>query len=251
MIAQISQRGLLIISALTLVVVWWIVTNYGFVGELFLPTPQAFIEAGYEMFFVNGFTEDVLISTYRVIVAWLFALIVAIPIAMVMSGSEFFRRLLGPYIDYFRYLPVPALIPLVILFFGIGETAKIALLFTGTVFQMVLLFLDNLDEVPEEYFHIAYSLDYTWWQVWKMKLLAAGANIYNNCRITMGWCWTYLVIAELVASQAGVGYVIKEAQRFSKTPEIYVGIFTLGIVGLFTDSIWKFFYPRVFKYKVL
>jgi NitT/TauT family transport system permease protein len=116
---------------------------------------------------------------------------------------------------------------------------------------MILLFLDDLEDVPEEYFHIAYSLNYSRWDIWRMKLSATGPNLYNNCRITMGWCWTYLVIAELVASQAGVGYVVKEAQRFSKTPEIYVGIVTLGFIGLFSDSLWKYFYPKVFKYKAL
>lgn len=238
-------------SALVLIVLWWSFTELELIDELFLPKPSSFLEAAITLFCERGFLNDILISISRVLIAWLLSFIIAIPIALAMAQNMYFNKLLSPYIDFLRYLPVPVLIPVTILFLGIGEVAKIALLFIGTFFQLILLIYDDLAEVPKEYFSIAHSLNYNSYNIQKMKLQAISPSLWNNCRITMGWCWTYLVIAELVASQAGIGYMIKEAQRFSKTPEIYVGIVVMGFIGFFSDALWKFFYPKVFKYKVI
>lgn len=245
-----TKRNLVFfISLISLCLGWWLVTTLKIVDELFLPSPSSFLEALVTLFKERNFSYDILISVWRVVFAWTLSFIAAIPIAIIMSRNKFLNKLISPYIDFLRYLPVPALIPLIILFFGIGESAKIALLFIGTFFQLVLLVYDDLVEIPKEYFNIAYSLNFSPLKVQKMKLKAIAPNLWNNCRITMGWCWTYLVIAELVASQEGMGYVIKEAQRFSKTPEIYVGIAMIGLIGFFSDTLWRVFYPKVFKYK--
>lgn len=248
---KLPKKNSLIISIVVLIGLWWVTTNTGLIDPLFLPSPQSFISAFINLFAERNFSYDIVISIYRVITAWLLSFSVAIPVALYMSKSKAFYAILGPYIDFLRYLPVPVLIPLIILFFGIGETAKIALLFTGTFFQLVLLVYDDLSNIPREYFNIAHSLHWSNAKVQLMKLRAIAPDLWNNCRITMGWCWTYLVIAELVASQAGIGYVIKEAQRFSKTPEIYVGIAIMGIIGFCSDYLWKFFFPKVFKYKTV
>lgn len=245
----IKRNIIFLVSLLALLFVWWLITTFHLVDDLFVPSPSAFWEALLSLFQERNFSFDILISIWRVVFAWTLSFLVAIPVAFLMSKSNFLNKLISPYVDFLRYLPVPALIPLIILFFGIGETAKIALLFIGTFFQLVLLVYDDLIEIPKEYFNIAHSLKFSSVKIQKMKLRAIAPNLWNNCRITMGWCWTYLVIAELVASQAGIGYVIKEAQRFSQTPEIYVGIVIIGLIGFFSDTLWRIFYPKVFKYK--
>jgi NitT/TauT family transport system permease protein len=168
-----------------------------------------------------------------------------------MSESKILNSIFEPYIDYIRYLPVPALIPLTILFFGIDETSKIVLLFIGTFFPFILLVIDNLKNIPKEYFDLAYSLNYSKWDLYKMKLKVVLPEIYDNSRISIGICWTYLVIAELVAAQEGIGHMIKEAQRFSNTADVYIGILTIGLVGYLTDLAFKKLYPIFFKYKVI
>lgn len=246
-----KRNHIFVLSIVSLFALWWWVTQFNVVDDLFLPSPSSFWNAAVNLFGERNFAYDISVSVYRVLVAWLLSFLLSVPVALLMARNKLLNSLIGPYIDFLRYLPVPVLIPLIILFFGIGETAKIALLFIGTFFQLVLLIYDDLVEIPDEYFIIAHSLRFNNFQLQKMKLKAIAPNLWNNCRITMGWCWTYLVIAELVASQAGIGYVIKEAQRFSKTPEIYVGIVVMGIIGFFSDALWKFFYPRVFKYKAV
>ncbi len=124
------------------------------------------------------------------------------------------------------------------------------LLFIGTFFQLILLITDDLNEIPKEHFFLTYSLKLNETQeLWFMfkKILP---QIYDNSRITIGWCWTYVIIAELVASSNGIGHVIKEAQRFSNTPNVFAGIITMGIIGFSTDYLFKRFYPALFRYKV-
>jgi len=168
---------------------------------------------------------------------------------LLMSESQFFKRLLAPYIDFIRYIPVPVLIPLTILFFGIGEEAKIILLFVGTFFQIVLLFDSNLMNVPKDYFDLAYSLNFTTFQRLKMKLQAAIPEMYDNMRISLGLSWSYVIIVELVAAQTGIGHMIKEAQRFSLTSNVYVGILLMGIIGFISDYLFRKSYVKFFPYK--
>ena len=97
------------------------------------------------------------------------------------------------------------------------------------------MILDDLKEIPREYYDLAYTLQFSKFQVLKMKLKAILPQLYDNSRILVGICWTYLVIAELVAADAGIGHMIKEAQRFSQTPDIYAGIITIGLIGFITD----------------
>jgi NitT/TauT family transport system permease protein len=230
---------------------WLFCTQNGLVNGLFLPSFPDLFKAFYNLFTKQGFLHDIAISTWRVWYSFLLSFIVAVPLALWMSESKLVFRVISPYIDFIRYLPVPALIPLSILFLGIDESAKIALLFIGTFFQFILMLLDDLKEIPREYYDLAYTLHYTRWQTLAMKVGAILPQIYDNSRISIGICWTYLVIAELVASESGIGHMIKEAQRFSKTPDVYAGIISIGIIGFITDYTFKRFYPVIFKYKQL
>ncbi|MGI8467010.1 MAG: ABC transporter permease [Pyrinomonadaceae bacterium] len=233
-----------------LILLWIMVTKEELVTPLFLPSPGSFISAIIQLFTQNNFGIDIFASVSRVFIAFFISLLLALPLALFMSEKKWVNDLLGPYIDFIRYLPVPVLIPLTILFFGIGEEAKLFLLFVGTFFQLILLILDDLKNIPKEYSETAYTLGFTEWQNRKMKMNAILPQLYDNCRITLGWCWTYLVIAELVASDTGIGHMIKEAQRFSNTPNVYTGILTMGLIGFLTDYTFKVFYPVFFAYKI-
>lgn len=236
-------------SFIILIILWFVVTQSQFVKPLFLPSPSAFAKATIQLFSHQNFSADIFASVSRVLLAFSISLILALPLALYMSDKKWVNDLLNPYIDFIRYLPVPVLIPLTIMFFGIGEEAKLFLLFVGTFFQLILLILDNLKNIPKEYSETAYTLGLKKWQTRKMKLNAILPQLYDNCRITLGWCWTYLVIAELVASDTGIGHMIKEAQRFSNTPNVYVGILTMGLIGFLSDYTFKILYPIFFAYK--
>ncbi len=228
---------------------WYLSTSGGFIAKLFLPSFNDLLSSFGTLFKEKDFAWDIAISTWRIWLSFLLSFAIAVPLALAMSESRLLYSVVSPYIDFIRYLPVPALIPLSILFLGIDESAKIALLFIGTFFQFILMILDDLKEIPREYYDLAYTLQFNKLQLLTMKLKAILPQLFDNSRISIGICWTYLVIAELVASESGIGHMIKEAQRFSKTPDIYAGIVTIGLVGFLTDYTFKRAYPRLFRYK--
>lgn len=238
-----------IASVLFLLGLWYFITEYThLINPLFLPSPIKVIASAISL--AGGrLAIDVFATVSRVMVAFLLSVFVALPIALFMSESIFLRRLLTPSIDFVRYIPVPVLIPLTILFFGIGEEAKIVLLFVGTFFQIVLLFDGNLVSVPKDYFDLAYSLNFTKFQRLKMKLQAAMPDMYDNMRISLGLSWSYVIIVELVAAQSGIGHMIKEAQRFSLTSNVYVGILLMGTIGFLSDYLFRKSYVKFFPYK--
>jgi len=238
-----------VISVLLLIFVWYFITEFtNLISPLFLPSPLKVIASMISLF-AGGLATDVFATVARVMVAFIVSIIIALPLALLMSESDFLKRLLTPYIDFVRYVPVPVLIPLTILFFGIGEEAKIVLLFIGTFFQIVLLFDSNLMNVPKDYFDLAYSLNFTAFQRLKMKLQAAIPEMYDNMRISLGLSWSYVIIVELVAAQTGIGHMIKEAQRFSLTSNVYVGILLMGLIGFISDYFFRKSYVKFFPYK--
>ncbi len=238
-----------IISLVIIIVIWFFSKKYGIINDLFLPSPKQLYIAFVDLFKEYNFSGDILASVYRVFSAFILSAIIAIPLAIIMFKYTSIGKVLSPYIDFIRYLPVPALIPLTILFFGIDETAKIVLLFIGTFFQLILLVIDDLHEIPKEYFDLTYSLKFNQRQEIFFMFKSILPQIYDNSRITLGWCWTYVIIAELVASSNGIGHMIKEAQRFSNTPNMYAGIITMGTIGFGSDYLFKKLYPRFFRYK--
>ena len=248
---KIYHRRFFLVSFVLIISIWFLLTEFNIVNKLFLPSFNELYESLITLFRDKEFSVDIYVSTRRVWFSFLLSFIVAIPLGLLMSESKIINSIFEPYIDYIRYLPVPALIPLTILFFGIDETSKIVLLFIGTFFPFILLVIDNLKNIPKEYFDLAYSLNYSKWNLYKMKLRVVLPEIYDNSRISIGICWTYLVIAELVAAQEGIGHMIKEAQRFSNTADVYIGILTIGLVGYLTDLAFKKLYPVFFKYKMV
>lgn len=247
---KIYHRRFFLVSFVLIISIWFLLTEFNIVNKLFLPSFNELYESLITLFRDKEFSVDIYVSTRRVWFSFLLSFIIAIPLGLLMSESKIINSIFEPYIDYIRYLPVPALIPLTILFFGIDETSKIVLLFIGTFFPFILLIIDNLKNIPKEYFDLAYSLNYSKWDLYKMKLRVVLPEIYDNSRISIGICWTYLVIAELVAAQEGIGHMIKEAQRFSNTSDVYIGILTIGLVGYLTDLAFKKLYPVLFKYKM-
>jgi NitT/TauT family transport system permease protein len=190
-----------------------------------------------------------LVSTERVLLAFAIAAVMAIPIGMLMSSYRIVGASLEPTIDFIRYLPVPALVPLSIIWFGVGESTKIFLLWLGTFFQLVLLVADDMRRVPHEYVEVAFTLGAKPRNVLTdVAFRAMAPTLLDNLRITLGWCWTYLVLAEIVAADSGLGFVIWSARRYVKTPEVMAGVVVIGLIGLLTDQLLRMLHRRMFTY---
>ena len=238
-----------VIAAALVVAAWEGAARSGMIAPQFLPSPSRVLTALWTMLTQQNLIWHVAVSTARVWVAFLLAAAMAIPIGIVMSSYRIVGAALEPMIDFIRYLPVPALVPLSIIWFGVGEETKVFLLWLGTFFQLVLLVADDMRRVPQEFVEVARTVGANSRQVMTdVALRSMGPTLIDNLRITLGWCWTYLIIAEIVAADSGIGYVIWTARRFVKTPEVMAGVVVIGLIGLVTDQLLRLAHRRLFRY---
>ncbi|CAN7686122.1 ABC transporter permease [Mesorhizobium sp. LjRoot246] len=219
---------------------WWLVTELGFVRPLFLPSPQAVVMEGWRQLSEGILVADASISIYRIVVGWLAATIVAVPIGILMGNYRIIEGSLEPMISTVRYMPVVALIPLSILWTGIGDAQKILILFLGTFFQQSLMIMDNVKNIDMNLIRAGQTLGFSNSEILRRIILpAASPGIWDTFRITIGWTWTYLVVAELVAASEGLGRRIMDAQRYLATDTILFGTLFIGLLGLLTDYVFK------------
>jgi len=228
---------------------WAILTYSGAVDPLFLPTPTAVLQEAVQQIRTGVLWKDMSVSVSRVMVGWLLSTLIAIPLGALMGNFKFFEGLFEPFIDLVRYMPAVAFVPLSILWTGVGDGQKFLIIFIGTFFQQVLMVMDNVKTVPPELIRVASTLGRSDWETLREVIVpAALPGIVDTLRITLGWAWTYLVVAELVAAQTGLGFRIMQAQRFLATARLILGILVIGILGLICDLSFKLLYRWLFPY---
>jgi NitT/TauT family transport system permease protein len=230
-------------------ILWSILTYGGLVDPLFLPSPGRVFQAGVDLFLELGFTTDILNSVYRVMMGFIIAAMIGVPIGLIMGTFKVAEAFTEPVVGFIRYMPASAFIPLFILWLGIGDVEKIAIIFVGSFFQLVLMVAVVAKNVHKDMLETAYTLGAKRFQViWKVLLPASLPGIVDTLRIIVGWAWTYIIVAELVASASGIGYMIISSQRMLRTGNIIFGILTIGMLGLLTDFFCKWLYNRLFPW---
>lgn len=193
--------------------------------------------------------EDWKASAWRVGTAFLVSTVIAVPAGLLAGSVRAVQWLCVPAVEFFRYIPVPALIPVLILLFGIDETPKVLLIVIGTALQLFLLVLDEARRVPEECLRAARTLGASAWEVATLvRLPAAAPGIYDALRLTQGWAWTWLIVAELVAANVGMGFRIVRYQRFLQTDHIFLYLAVLGLTGLALDAAFRAARPHLFRW---
>jgi NitT/TauT family transport system permease protein len=246
-------KGLYLALALSsfafFLVIWSILTYGGLVDRLFLPSPGRVFRAGVDLFVDLGFTTDILNSVYRVMMGFVIAAILGVPLGLIMGTFKVAEAFTEPVVGFIRYMPASAFIPLFILWLGIGDIEKVAIIFVGSFFQLVLMVAVVAKNVHKDLLETAYTLGAKRFQVIRKVLLPASLpGIVDTLRIIIGWAWTYIIVAELVASASGIGYMIISSQRMLRTGNIIFGILTIGMLGLITDFFFKWFYSRLFPW---
>jgi NitT/TauT family transport system permease protein len=241
--------GLGIGAFVVVLAVWAALTYGGAVQPLFLPKPGTVAKAWYDMFAHEDFISDVWASFWRILVGFLIASALAIPLGIAIGSFRAAQAFFEPVIAAVRYMPASAFIPLLIIWFGIGQKEKFAVIWFGVFFPLTLMVADVSANVPKELVNIAYTLGATRRQVFRRVLLpACWPGVIDNLRIGIGWAWTYLIVAELVAASTGIGHVILQSSRFLETEKIIAGILTIGILGLLSDAFFRILYRTLFPY---
>lgn len=245
----LETRTYMTVSLLILGAGWCLLTFVAKVNPIFLPSPAGVGKAFYSLWQEGILLPYTLISLYRVMVGFLAAALVAIPLGILMATSKKVEGFFAPFIGFIRYLPVSALIPLMILYFGIGDFEKMAVIFVGSFFQLVLMVQDAVEAISGDLLKAASTLGSSGSSLYSRVILPASMPaIMDNLRICMGWAWTYLVIAELVAANSGLGFMILRSQRFLQTDRIFAGLIIIGCLGLLTDYLFKYLSKLMFPW---
>ena len=234
--------------------VWWLVTAMGWVKPLFVPSPMAIIEK-FISIWNDGFTgtpflEHVTVSTVRVFGAFLLACAIGLPLGLAMGMSPVMRGIFDPPIEFYRPIPPLAYLPLMIIWFGIGETSKILLIFLSVFAPVVLGARSGVKSAAIEQIHAAYSFGASRWQVMRYVIMpSALPEILTAMRIGIGFGWTTLVAAEMVAATKGLGYMVLSASQFLQTPVVIMGIFVIAIIAFAFDLLMRFVERRLVPWK--
>lgn len=230
-------------------IIWFIITRLGLIKPMILPKPAAVWNYIYNGFTQNHLLGDVLISIQRILLGFILSVVIGVPLGILAGTSSIADSLMKPLCEFTRYLPVPTLVPLVMVWCGIGENAKVMVLFLGCVFQLLLMVADAASNVSADLVNAAYTLGATRIQVLvKILFPAALPRIMDTLRMIIGWAWGYLTLAEMFAASSGLGYLILRAQHFMQTDAIFALILLIGLLGLITDRIFYLINKSVFHW---
>jgi NitT/TauT family transport system permease protein len=240
---DVPRRAYLTVSVLVaalLLAVWCVLSYGGLVRADFLPTPSAVVAAGIESIGDGSLAVNTAVSVSEIMSGFIIASILSVPLGILMGSFKIVEAAIEPVTNFVRYLPVSALIPLLILWVGIGIEEKISVIFIGTFFQQLILIADVSRSIPHDLLDVSYTLGASRRTVVSRVLIpAAMPGVMDTLRVTLGWAWTYLVVAELVAGNKGLGYFILNSMRGLYTDQIFLGIGVIGLLGLLTDQLFK------------
>ncbi len=211
---------------------------------IWLPSPEAvwsrlgeIATVGYRN---STLAEHLGFSLFRVIVGFMLGALVGIPLGYAMGLSNWFRGWFDPIVEFMRPVPPLALIPLVIIWAGIGEVGKIILLFLAALWIMAIAARSGVSGVRISKVHAAYSLGASKWQIMRHVIIPNSLpEIFTGARVAMGVCWGTVVAAELVAAEKGAGMMIMVASKFQSTDIVLMGIILIGIIGFSIDMLMR------------
>jgi len=240
-----SSTMISVVTVVVLLVLWWVATERAWLPPLFLPSPESIVRR-----FLEATKGDVGGTTlaghfwwsmFRVFSAFGLACVTAVPIGIAMGVNRYMRGIFDPPIEFYRPLPPLSYLPLVVIWFGIDEASKIILIYLACFAPLALSARAGVRSVSIEQIHAAYSMGATRRQVvCHVVLPAALPEILTGMRIAIGFGWTTLVAAEMVAANAGLGQMVLNASNFLRTDIVVMGIIVIGIVAYAFDLLMRF-----------
>lgn len=247
-----SYRGLFLIcwlSPLFFIGLWGLISSLGFPFLRNIPSPSEVVLSFINLLSSGELVVEALISFSRVVVGFTLASIVGVSLGLLAGTFLTINYLIVPINSFFRYIPPTAFIALLIVYFGVGEEYKYAVIFLGVIFFIVQMVIDVVDDVDMRYIEMGITSGFSKWELFKNIIMRfSWPRILDVLRINLSAAWTFLVAAELIGSERGLGHLIAVSQRFLRVDDLYVGIITFGIIGLCTDKFLGFLNRRLFKW---
>jgi NitT/TauT family transport system permease protein len=243
-------RVLAAAGLLTFVVLWCVLTYGGLVPDLILPSPTDVLRAFPVLHFEEALVRSAGYSLFRVGMGFLLAAVVAIPLGLLMGTFPQVKAFFAPVLDPLRFLPISALVPLTIVWFGIEERQKIAFLFLGTVVYLLPLVVEAVEEVDDVYLQTATTLGATKWQLVKDVLVPGSLPAIGEAlRVMNGIGWTYVILAEVINARYGLGALITVAGKRSHVDQIFALVLVILAIGVVTDQILRIVNKQFFQWK--
>ena len=250
-----SSTLISVVTVAGLLVLWWVATHMGWIKDLFLPTPERIITSFGDAWRgdIQGgrpLSEHFWYSLYRVFAAFVLAVVTAVPVGVGMGVSRIARGVFDPPIELYRPLPPLAYLPLIVIWFGIDETAKIVLIYLACFAPLAMAARAGVRSVMLEQINAAYSMGASKWQViFHVIVPAAMPEIFTGMRISIGFGWTTLVAAEMVAATEGLGQMVLNASNFLRTDVVIMGIVVIGVVAYAFDLLMRYIERLVVPWK--
>ncbi|WP_075182585.1 taurine ABC transporter permease TauC [Pantoea sp. 1.19] len=231
------QRTLSLLTPIAVCLLWWTITARGWIDPLFLPPPQQVLHQLITVAGPSGFMDATLwqhlaASLLRIVLALVAAVLIGVPVGLAMGLSPTLRGVLDPLIELYRPVPPLAYLPLMVIWFGIGETAKILLIYLAIFAPVALATLAGVRSARQTRLRAAQSLGASRWQVlWYVILPGALPEMLTGIRIGLGVGWSTLVAAELIAATRGLGFMVQSAGEFLATDVVLAGIAVIALVA--------------------
>lgn len=235
-----SARELLLplLGFAVVIVIWWLVAISGMVASGQLPAPNKVLDAMVDGFANKGLLVDVRLSVLRVLIGVAIGCAAAVPVGFLLAWYRTLRGMFDPLVSFFRALPPIALIPLVIVYLGIGETARLSILIYAAFFSAVVVIYEGVSAIDDIYVRAGRSMGASEFELFRHIVVPLTVpQILVAVRVSLGVCWATLVAAELIAARRGLGASIQNAANFFRLDDIYAGIILIGLSALLMDRL--------------
>ncbi|MED3624447.1 ABC transporter permease [Neobacillus thermocopriae] len=240
-------------TVFVLVIVWALVTNLEWIDPYFIPKPQdvwaAFIELTVDGYKGISLFAHISSSLYRLFIALLLAFISAIPLGLLCGYSKIIRAIFDPIIEFYRPLPPLAYYAVLVLWLGIENESKIALLFLSAFAPLFISTAASVQKVPVDRINASLALGATKWKLFRYIILpSCQPDILTGLRTSIGITYATLVAAEMVAATSGIGWMVLDASKYLRSDIVFAGIILMGIIAIVLDSLLRLYQARRFSW---
>ncbi len=226
-------------------------------NPIYLPAPHQVAVAFYTGFRTppvrtgDLWLHESLAHSVRVIFKGFFlAVLLGLPLGVLCGSFAFWSRIFEPFVDFIRYMPAPVFGALAVAIWGLHDAPKVAVIFIGTFFQLVLVTANTTRKVDGALLEAAQTLGCSRRQMLLHVIIpSAMPGLYRDLRILLGWAWTYLVVAELIGVKSGITAFLYQAQRYKQFDNVYAAMLMIGLIGLFSDQILAWIEKRIFPWQ--